>query len=169
MLTRIAPLILCLFLLSTIIYAANSPNGNLQVHAVTGNNNASIFQCWEVNPPFSISQQAGTVGAKIQQLGIVQGASVVFFNEKNVTYAGLHPAPSPQWVLILAGGGTVTLPTNNQKLDIAQGSIIIASDTANVSELGHNSDWVPGTIAVQLPFENGFLNHTVLHNGLCNF
>ena len=70
-------------------------------------------------------------------------------------------------MLLLAGSGVITLPTTNQKVTVPRGSIIIANDTAELSELGHNSDWAPGTIAVQLPFEKGIVNHTVLHNGPC--
>jgi len=67
----------------------------------------------------------------------------------------------------MAGSGVVTLPTTGEKIPLPQGSIIIANDTAAVSAIGHNTDWAAGAVAVQLPFENGVVNHTVVHSGAC--
>lgn len=72
-----------------------------------------------------------------------------------------------RWVLTLAGSGVVTLPATGQKISLPLGSIIIANDTAEVSHIGHNTDWAAGAVAVQLPFENGVVNHTVIHDGVC--
>jgi len=159
---------LCLALTAT---SQQSPiiltSTHVRVNALIGKDDASAVQCWQVEPPFGISQQAGTVGAKIQQLGNMQHATVVFFNETGPTAAGLHPAPAPQWVITLAGSGVVTLPTTGQKVSLPLGSIIIANDTAEVSKIGHNTDWAAGSIAVQLPFENGVVNHTVINDGIC--
>ncbi|KAF8509312.1 small secreted protein [Hysterangium stoloniferum] len=137
------------------------------VSALVGKNDASAYECWRVQPPFSISSQSGTVGAKIQQIGDIKGGNVVFFDQSSVTHAGLHNAPSPQWVTVLAGNGTVTLPTTGQKLALPLGALVVANDTAAVSKIGHNTDWAAGSIAMQLPFANGVLNHTVVHEGPC--
>lgn len=69
---------------------------HVRVNTLIGKNGNSAVQCWQVEPPFGISQQAGTVGAKIQQLGNIKGATVVFFNQTAPTPAGLHAAPAPQ-------------------------------------------------------------------------
>ncbi|GJJ15962.1 hypothetical protein Clacol_010241 [Clathrus columnatus] len=134
---------------------------HVRVNALIGKHNASAFQCWEVDPPFSISAQPGTVGAKIQNLGDLKGANVVFFNQTASTNAGLHPAPAPQWVLVLSGKGVVTLPTTGQQLRLPQGDIIIANDTAEVSAIGHNTVWAAGSVAAQLPFASGSIPHTI--------
>ncbi|KAF8526675.1 hypothetical protein BU17DRAFT_82893 [Hysterangium stoloniferum] len=120
------------------------------VSSLLGKNNASAYKCWRVQPPFSISSQSGTVGAKIQQIGDIKGGNVVFFNQSSVTHAGLHNAPSPQ-----------------PKLALPLGALIVANDTAEVSKIGHNTDWAVGSIAMQLLFSNGVLNHTVVHEGPC--
>ncbi|KAF8506433.1 hypothetical protein JB92DRAFT_2651281, partial [Gautieria morchelliformis] len=125
------------------------------VNTLVGVNGASTIQCWTVDPPFTISTQAGTVGAKIQSIGNSSGSTIVFFNETAATNAGLHPAPAPQWVLVLKGHGLVILPTTNATLELDTGTIIIANDTKEMSSLGHNTKWSAGSVAVQLPFQGG--------------
>jgi hypothetical protein len=73
-------------------------HASLQVTALVGQNNQSIFQCWKILPDYFISTTPGVVGARIQNLGDVVGASLVFFDPTNVTFAGLHPDPTPQCV-----------------------------------------------------------------------
>src|SRR3954469_120862 len=46
---------------------------SLQVTAIIGRNNVSAFQCWKIQPDFIISQQLGTVGARIQLIGDITG------------------------------------------------------------------------------------------------
>ncbi|KAF8585699.1 hypothetical protein K439DRAFT_1409710 [Ramaria rubella] len=138
------------------------------VNALVGVYNNSAVQCWSIDPPFTISAQAGTVGAKIQSIGDISGGTIVFFNETDLTHAGLHPAPSPQWVLVLQGNGVVTLPATNATLDLPSGTVIIANDTQEVSGVGHNTEWAAGSVAVQLPFKGGVApNHTVVNDGPC--
>jgi len=164
---RVALSLLATIFFATPAVASLGSGSTMRVSALVGKHNASAFECWEVHPPFSISAQAGTVGAKIQQIGNIQGATVVFFNESGPTHAGLHAAPAPQWVLVLSGGGVVSLPTTGQKLPIPVGSIIIANDTSAVAGIGHNTDWSAGSVAVQLPFAGGVVNHTLINEGPC--
>lgn len=91
----------------------------------------------------------------------------MFFNATAPTNAGLHVAPAPQWVITIAGSGVVTLPATGQKIPLPLGSIIIANDTADVSEIGHNTNWAAGSVVVQLPFENGVVGHAVINDGVC--
>ncbi|KIJ55667.1 hypothetical protein M422DRAFT_41598 [Sphaerobolus stellatus SS14] len=149
------------------ILGPSSDRTSLEVNVLVGKCGASAFECWKIGPEFIISEQAGTVGARIQELGDMKGATLVFFNKMSFTYAGLHPAPAPQWVTFLAGGGYVTLPATGDRLWIKNGDLIIAKDTSIVSTIGHESTWFPGTVALQLPFYNGIVNHTVLHSGTC--
>ena len=76
----------------------NSPSG-LQLTAIVGQNNQSTFQCWQLQPNFQYPTQPGIRGSKLQQLGDFSSASLVMFSPSNTTYAGIHNAPSPQYVL----------------------------------------------------------------------
>ena len=71
-------------------------NSSLHLTALVGQNNHTIFQCWKILPNYFISTTPGVVGAKIQNIGDVVGASLVFFDSTSATFAGLHPDPIPQ-------------------------------------------------------------------------
>ena len=75
-----------------------SRGAQMLVSVLVGENGVSAAQCWAIQPPFAISTQAGTVGAKVQAIGDVSGGSIVFFDPENPTDAGLHHAPAPQCV-----------------------------------------------------------------------
>lgn len=50
--------------------------------------------------------------------------------------------------------------------------MVIAVDTAAVSDLGHITNYPSDadTVALEIPFEKGvFPNHTVLHRGPCTY
>lgn len=86
-----------LYIASTSGQAATKPDQmHLFLNALVGEEGTSTVQCWAVDPPFTISKQPGTVGAKIQSIGDTSGSTIVFFNETASTNAGLHPAPAPQ-------------------------------------------------------------------------
>lgn len=76
---------------------SSNPNStlSLQVTALVGQSNQTVFQCWKIQPDF----QAGTGGAKIQQLGDILDAVLVTFSLTNVTYVGVRPVLTPQYVL----------------------------------------------------------------------
>jgi hypothetical protein len=62
----------------------------------------------------------------------------------------------------------ITLPTTNQTVEIEAGTILVANDTKEVSELGHDSSWVAGSVAMQLPFgEDVVPKHRVVNEGPC--
>ncbi len=159
-----------------------SPNStlSLQVTALVGQSNQTVFQCWKIQPDF----QSGTGGTKIQQLGDISGALLVTFSSTNVTIVGVRPAPTPQYVLsthylmsvfncvnrllvVLSGSGYVKLPSTGQYLGVVRGNILILNDTSAVSA-GHDTVWYPGAVVIQLPFAQNLVNHTVLYNGPCN-
>jgi hypothetical protein len=72
-------------------------HSSLHVTAIVGQNNESVFQCWKILPDYFISTTPGVVGTRIQNLGDIVGASLVFFDTTNVTFAGLHSDPIPQY------------------------------------------------------------------------
>ncbi|KIJ53164.1 hypothetical protein M422DRAFT_155416 [Sphaerobolus stellatus SS14] len=162
---------LCLIMTFLCLVSANpsihiTPT-HIRVNALIGKNGAAGVQCWQVEPPLGTSQQSGTVGRNIQQLGNIKGATIVFFNATAPSTTGLHTAPAPQWVVTIAGRGVLILPSTGQKIPLLAGSIIIANDTAAVAQVGHNNYWVAGSAVMQLPFENGIVNHTVVNDGIC--
>ena len=69
----------------------------------------------------------------------------------------------------MQGSGVVTLPATNKTVSLPAGSLIIASDTANVSSIGHETKWAKGSVIMQLPFTNGVVpGHTVVNaDGPC--
>lgn len=66
----------------------------LNITAIGTYNNASRFECWELDHPFISSNQSGLVGTRTTLLGDVSNITY------NVLPAGfespLHPAPSNQ-------------------------------------------------------------------------
>lgn len=82
-------------LLAAVSMAASVVTGlNLNVTALGTANGVSTIECWQMETPFAISTQAGTVGSASLSLGSVA----------NITYtvipanfdAGLHNAPYNQ-------------------------------------------------------------------------
>lgn len=67
---------------------------NLNITAITGSNDASVFECWEIDTPFSIATTPGIAGS----------AQLVLGSVTNLTYVvipagldgGLHNAPLNQ-------------------------------------------------------------------------
>ena len=62
--------------------------------AIDAKDGKSLFQCWQLSYPLTVSTTAGIVGAAVQQLGNL-GAGEYDWLPAN--YAGTaHPAPEPQ-------------------------------------------------------------------------
>lgn len=72
--------------------------------------------------------------------------------------------------MLLTGHALITLPTTNKTLEMKGGDILIASDTSQVSKLGHDTLWGAGTSILLLPFLGGIVpNHTVVvEDGACD-
>ncbi|KAL0059837.1 hypothetical protein AAF712_013374 [Marasmius tenuissimus] len=132
--------------------------------------------------------QPGTVGNKILQLGQLANASYTQFPPGVITDSGLHNAPNAQygsssflnlypktsinshrWVVLLAGQGNINFPDSpsTPNLTVNAGEILIAVDTPGTSDVGHRSVWNGGTIALQLPFEPGFVPAHKTVKGAC--
>ncbi|RYP40881.1 hypothetical protein DL767_001362 [Monosporascus sp. MG133] len=84
----------------------------------------------------------------------------------------MHHATS-KWVAFTSGLAYVTLPDDNATSALVSGGqfgLIFAADTADVSEIGHRTQY-PGiteTIALQIPTSDGRVpEHSVLHMGPC--
>ena len=76
-------------------------------------------------------------------------------------------------MIFLAGLVHITLPNRTEEVFVRGGKngVIVAVDTANVSEKGHSTRY-PGeeqTIGLQVPFDDGvFPAHRVLYGGPCS-
>ncbi|CZT22439.1 uncharacterized protein RCC_08309 [Ramularia collo-cygni] len=151
------------------VHSQNPSPPALNITAITATNGASILECWRLDN-FTVSTVPGTVGA----------LSVFFGQASNVSYtvipprtnAGLHRAPTAQFVTFLSGLIHVTLPNSTDDAWIIGGKygLIFAEDTADVSEYGHGTEYPAkgDTIALEVPLAPGTkLNHTVLHAGGC--
>jgi len=75
------------------------PNGTVVISALSAINGSSIFECWAINPGFTVSSQQGTSGAAIMQLGGLANASYSVIPPH--FDAGLHQAPNNQSVISL--------------------------------------------------------------------
>ncbi|KAJ7680949.1 hypothetical protein DFH06DRAFT_432733 [Mycena polygramma] len=145
----------------------------LTLTALVGKNNLSSLECWAMAPNLVESNATGTVGAlSYGQLGGTGNSSYALFTQLSV--AGLHNAPAPQYVIILTGQGELSFPSANLSdstlggnYTLLAGDILIAADTAGVSARGHNSVWQAGTSVLQMPFAGAVPSHTVLHEGGC--
>ncbi|KAJ6616998.1 hypothetical protein B0H10DRAFT_2218980 [Mycena sp. CBHHK59/15] len=146
---------------------------NLILTALVGKNNLSALECWAMIPDLVESTATGTVGAlSFAHLGATGNSSYSLFTQ--LTNAGLHNAPAPQYVMIMTGRGELSFPsakasdpTLSGNYTLLAGDILIAVDTANVSKRGHNSVWQAGTTALQMPFAGAVPSHIVLYNGGC--
>jgi hypothetical protein len=161
----------------------------LNITALWAENGVSVLQCWQILPGFTTSSQSGTIGASILQLGALSNMSYSVippgFN------AGLHNAPTEQyvlvippyslplkphrrrkrWVVFLSGLAHVTLPGSNVDAFIRGGAngLIFAADTMERGTKGHNTTYPSKqeTRVLQIPTGGGVPNHNVLYSGPC--
>lgn len=85
--------------------------------------------------------------------------------------AGVHNAPTTQWVAFLSGLAHITLPNSTVDAYVPGGKngFIFAADTAAVSATGHSTNYPSDceTIALQIPTGGTIPKHNVLHPGPC--
>ncbi|KAN0113775.1 hypothetical protein V8E52_007428 [Russula decolorans] len=141
----------------------------LNITALSAQNGSSVLECWQILPGFSTSSQAGTTGASILQLGNVANMSYSVIPPQ--FNAGLHNAPTTQWVAFLSGLAHITLPNSTVDAYVPGGEngFIFAADTAAVSSKGHSTNYPSNseTIALQIPTGGTIPQHNVLHSGPC--
>ncbi|THH14230.1 hypothetical protein EW146_g6083 [Bondarzewia mesenterica] len=147
----------------------SSPS-TLNVTALTASGGVSILECWALDPGFTSSSQAGTTGASILQLGTLANASYSVLPAR--FNAGRHNAPNVQYVVFLSGLAHITLPNSTDEAWVQGGrdGLIIATDTVDVSDVGHKTEYPSGdeTLALQIPTAHGQVpGHVVVHSGPC--
>ncbi|KAI1360352.1 hypothetical protein F5Y08DRAFT_52493 [Xylaria arbuscula] len=144
---------------------------HLNVTAITAHNGSSVFECWQMDQTFEMSNVPG----------ISDTAQVALSNVSSLSYSvippnfdsDLHNAPQNQWVAFLSGLVNITLPdddTASAYISGGQFGLIFAADTKDVSVKGHRTQY-PGlteTVALQIPTADGKVpQHQVLHPGPC--
>ncbi|KAH9993345.1 hypothetical protein F4779DRAFT_608746 [Xylariaceae sp. FL0662B] len=143
----------------------------LNITAIGVHDGSSRLECWQLDEPFSRSTEPGTTGCATLQLGDLA----------NTTYtvlpphydAPLHNAPFRQWVFISAGLAYITIPGDDSPGAYVAGGgfgLIFASDTADVSNTGHRTQYpgVSETVHLQIPTKDGQVPaHFLLHPGPC--
>ncbi|KAJ7068912.1 hypothetical protein B0H15DRAFT_871695 [Mycena belliarum] len=147
---------------------------NLTLTALVGKHGRSALECWAMAPELVESTATGTVGAlSYGHIGMTGNSSYSLFTA--LSNAGLHNAPTAQYVMILTGSGELSFPSADPadpclrgNYTVVAGDILIAVDTADVSSRGHNSVWQAGTSVLQMPFMGDTPNHVVLHEGGCH-
>ena len=77
-----------------------------------------------------------------------------------------------RWVVFIGGEAVISLPNSTQIASVPGGrrGLVFAVDTANVSTLGHITNYPSDqeTVALQIPTLNSQIPaHTVLHDGPC--
>ncbi|KID89007.1 small secreted protein, partial [Metarhizium majus ARSEF 297] len=152
-------------------WATTAQPSFLNVTAIAGVGGRSVFQCWQLETPFTVSADAGTSGVARANLGDVRDFS--YFALPSNYDGGLHTAPANQWVAFVSGVARFTLPDDPAASVTVVGGdfgLIFAADTANVSKQGHISQYPSNTetIALQIPVRDGKVPaHEVLHEGAC--
>lgn len=68
----------------------------LNLTAISAANGESTLECWQLSDPFTLSNQAGTAGTAIKQLGNVANATLTILPAK--FNGGAHRAPAVQYV-----------------------------------------------------------------------
>ncbi|RYP70509.1 hypothetical protein DL771_005446 [Monosporascus sp. 5C6A] len=140
------------------------------ITAISARYGNSTIECWQLGSSFSVSAQPGIAGGGMARLGDVSEMTynVIPANSEG----GLHNAPSNQWVVALSGLGYITVPGDQSNdLYVTGGEIIFVADTANVSRLGHRSQYpgVTESVILQIPTRYAEIpSHAVLHQGPCN-
>ncbi|KAF1813266.1 hypothetical protein P152DRAFT_457633 [Eremomyces bilateralis CBS 781.70] len=141
-----------------------SPSGanetRLQLTALVSTaQDTSAIECWELNTPFTVSEDAGISGAMALPFEAVrEGGTYTVLPAR--FYGGLHTAPREQLVHFTAGLAHVTLPDvqRNSKTEAwvkgGRDGLIVATDTTG---RGHVTEYPlrQQTVAIQLPLVGG--------------
>ncbi|KAJ6438886.1 Amidohydrolase family [Purpureocillium lavendulum] len=141
----------------------------LDLTAISAKGGSSVFECWRLDARWQFPP-----GAHGGPVGVTLG------NFTSTSYSiipagfsgGLHNAPSRQFVLFASGEVHITLPNSTSDAWIKGGKngLIIAADTADVSQYGHELTAVGEDVAsLQMPLMAGTdFDYQLLHPGPCH-
>ncbi|KAI1385089.1 uncharacterized protein F4822DRAFT_417266 [Hypoxylon trugodes] len=142
----------------------------MNLTTLTGRDNVSVLECWQLSTPFATSDVPGVAGTQTLELGGLANATYTVIPPR--FDSGLHNAPVKQYVWFVSGVAHLSLPNATGEAIVNGGryGLIYADDTKDISGWGHLSRYPGGdqTITVTFPVQDGVNpNHTVLHDGPC--
>ncbi|KAF2728010.1 hypothetical protein EJ04DRAFT_504788 [Polyplosphaeria fusca] len=158
-----------LTLLSTNVFGQSDPNTTyLTATALVTKNNASAFECWQLNEPFKRSSVPGVSGAQVATIGNYTDLGYTILPPRYD--GGIHTAPVPQLVHYVSGLAYITFPGDDTSSAFFVGGIgglLFAADTTGTGHITrYPSDEI--TVAITAPFEDGKIpGHVVLGSGAC--
>ncbi|KAI0898278.1 hypothetical protein F4806DRAFT_493938 [Annulohypoxylon nitens] len=142
----------------------------LNITALTGKNNVSVLECWQLKTPFVTSDIPGIVGTQTLDMGGVSNATYSILPAR--FDGGLHNAPYKQWVWFMSGIIQLSLPNGTDTALLYGGKygLVFVDDTKDISGWGHETVYPSGdeVIAISIPVQgNSAPEHSVLHSGGC--
>ncbi|KAI1415963.1 hypothetical protein F5Y13DRAFT_206897 [Hypoxylon sp. FL1857] len=142
----------------------------LNLTALTGRDNVSVLECWQLTTPFITSDVPGVSGTQTLDMGDLANATYTVIPPR--FDGGLHRAPVKQWVWFVSGVIHLTLPNGTDEAVIYGGKygLIFADDTSDISTWGHRTQYPSSdeTVAMTVPVrDNVRPPHKVLHDGAC--
>ncbi|KAI4172655.1 MAG: hypothetical protein LQ343_003395 [Gyalolechia ehrenbergii] len=141
----------------------------LNVTTITANaQRESVLQCWSV-ANLSVSNEPGVQGALVANL-LPAPSAVNLFDIPAKFDGGLHNAPVVQYVFFASGTAVISLPNSTTTATFGANGLILATDTKNVSILGHTTTYPSREQTVGLVIRvkgNVAPEHVVLHEGPC--
>jgi len=137
---------------------------------VTTPQNTTAIQCWRlIHSPFVVTSQAGIAGSRVATVS--NATNLAYVIQPPRFNGGLHNAPVPQLVHVIAGLAHLTLPQDSSQelwLIGGKGGLVIAADTTGK---GHITMY-PGdqqTVTITAPFAGGVIpEYEVLKEGPCD-
>ncbi|TLD03116.1 uncharacterized protein PgNI_12584 [Pyricularia grisea] len=136
----------------------------LNVTAISAQDGASTFECWEVDSPITADGNLS--------LGRVQ--NITWSVIPPGKFEGPHNAPYNLWLFLIKGMFHFTIPGNDSTVAYLTGGefgLLFAADTADVSRTGHTSASMGDTETVlpRIATEGGMLpNRKRIHMGACD-
>ncbi|KAL7629394.1 hypothetical protein AAE478_000914 [Parahypoxylon ruwenzoriense] len=155
---------------SALLGTAQATARYMNLTAITGRDNISVLECWQLSAPFEVADAPGVAGALALPLGSLDSASYIVIPPR--FDGGRHNPPVKQYIWSLTGVVHVTLPnaTDDAFLYGGKYGLLYADDTPDISEWGHVTSYPSGdqVIVLSIPVkDNVNPEHTVLHDGPC--
>ncbi|KAI1382131.1 hypothetical protein F4677DRAFT_400981 [Hypoxylon crocopeplum] len=159
-----------LVLLGALLLGVAHAQQFLNLTTLTGRDNVSVLECWQLTTPFVTSNVPGVTGTQTLELGDLANATYTVIPPR--FDGGLHNAPVKQYVWFVSGVIHLTLPNATGEAFVYGGryGLIYADDTRDISGWGHRTQYPSSdlTIGVTFPVQDGVNpKNKVLHDGPC--
>ncbi|KAI0890016.1 uncharacterized protein GGS22DRAFT_183364 [Annulohypoxylon maeteangense] len=156
-----------LALFTPLFLGATQAENNLNITALTGRNNVSVLECWQLSAPFVPAEYPNSV-----KVGLGNLSNATYLVAEGESKLGLHNAPYKQWVWFINGQAEITLPnkTDTALIDGGRYGLIFAGDTKDMSGWGHETRLISDgkLMVIMIPVRDNVVpSHSVLNNGPC--